>query len=195
MKSPFDNHEQTALHRMSESVSSILSALGEDVMREGLKETPKRVAKSFLDLTAGYQFSVSDVVGDAIFPCQGEGMILQNGIEFFSLCEHHLLPFFGEVKVAYLPDRRIIGLSKIGRIIDIFAKRLQVQEHLNHQIADALDKILSPKGLAVVIEAKHFCMMMRGVKKQVANTLTSEFRGVFKTDPILRSDFLQTIKK
>jgi GTP cyclohydrolase I len=177
------------------AVSQILSSLGEDLERPGLIETPKRVAKSLTELTSGYHFSVADVAGNAIFPCQSSGMILQKNIEFYSLCEHHLLPFFGQIHVAYLPNKKIIGLSKVGRIIDIFAKRLQVQEHLNHEIAQALDDLLEPHGVAVSIEANHFCMMMRGVKKQTGITCTSEYRGRFNTDDQMRRDFLSAIKK
>ncbi len=177
------------------AVSQILSSLGEDVQRPGLIETPKRVAKSLTELTSGYHFTAADVAGNAIFPCQSSGMVVQKNIEFYSLCEHHLLPFYGQIHVAYVPDRKIIGLSKVGRIIDIFSKRLQVQEHLNHEIAQALDDLLKPHGVAVCIEANHFCMMMRGVKKQSGLTSTSEYRGSFLTDPHMRKEFLDAIKK
>lgn len=180
---------------LKNAVSQILSSLGEDINRPGLIETPKRVAKSLAELTSGYQLSIEKIAGNAIFPCQSTGMILQKNIEFYSLCEHHLLPFFGHVHVAYFPNKKIIGLSKVGRIIDMFAKRLQVQEHLNHEIAQALFDILEPKGVAVAIEANHFCMMMRGVKKQNGTTCTSEFKGIFETDDQVRKDFLSAIKK
>jgi GTP cyclohydrolase I len=179
---------------ISDSVLSILKALKEDTSRPGLKDTPKRVSKSLTYLTNGQHLTASDVVGDAIFPCQSQGMILQKDVEFYSLCEHHLLPFFGKIHVAYLPDQKIIGLSKIGRIIDIFSRRLQVQENLTHQIAESIDQILKPRGVAVVIEAQHFCMMMRGVKKQGNLTHTSEYRKAFEHDHLLRADFLQAIK-
>lgn len=179
---------------INEAVVKILAALGEDISRPGLQDTPKRVADSFLDLTNGYGMSLSDVVGNAIFPCQAEGMVIQTGIEFFSLCEHHLLPFFGEVHVAYLPNQHIIGLSKIGRIIDLFAKRLQVQENLTYQIAHAIDSLLKPKGVAVQICASHFCMMMRGVKKQGAQTITTEFSGTFARDTAHKADFIAAIR-
>lgn len=177
------------------SIAKILNALGEDSARPGLRDTPKRVARSLKELTNGYGMSPADIVGDAVFPCEASGMILQKGIEFYSLCEHHLLPFFGQVHFAYLPDKKIIGLSKIGRLIDVFAKRLQVQENLTHQVADAMMKLLNPKGVAIVVEASHFCMMMRGVKKQNGCTITCEYTGEFKTDHQLRSNFLEAIKK
>jgi GTP cyclohydrolase I len=179
---------------IARAISTVLSALGEDTSRSGLEDTPKRVATSLLDLTSGQGISPSDIVGDAIFPCDSQGMVLQKNIEFYSLCEHHLLPFFGRVHLAYLPNKRIIGLSKIGRIIDLFAKRLQVQENLTHQIATAIDNLLTPMGVAIMIEAHHFCMMMRGVNKQGASTTTSEFTGIFRNDHILRADFLHALK-
>lgn len=184
---------QENLARISDAMRQILSSLGEDISRPGLKDTPLRVAKSLSYLTDGQGVHPSDVVGDAIFPCESEGMIVQKSIEFYSLCEHHLLPFFGHVHVAYVPDKKIIGLSKIGRIIDLFAKRLQVQEHLTHQIAEAVLQLLQPKGVAVVVQAQHFCMMMRGVQKQGALTMTSEYRGIFTIDNNVKQDFLKAI--
>lgn len=177
------------------AMSHVLEALGEDLERPGLRETPMRVERSLRELTSGYGMSPADIVGDAIFACAAEGMILQKGIEFYSMCEHHLLPFFGEVHLAYLPDKKIIGLSKIGRLIDVFSKRLQVQENLTHQIVHTLTKLLQPKGVAIVVEAQHFCMMMRGVKKQSGLTITCDYTGEFKTDHMLRSNFLEAIKK
>lgn len=190
-----DKRAHDEQQKIGDAISQVLLSLGEDISRPGLLDTPKRVAKSLLDLTSGQAISPTDIVGDAIFPCESEGMILQKGVEFFSLCEHHLLPFFGQVHLAYVPNQKIIGLSKIGRIIDIFAKRLQVQENLTHQIASAIDYLLKPKGVAVFVEANHFCMMMRGVKKQGGVTITTEYAGEFKTDHVLRADFLRAIKK
>jgi GTP cyclohydrolase IA len=180
---------------ISNAMAQIIAALGENSDRPGIKDTPLRVAKSLLYLTDGYNLHPSDIVGNAVFPCESEGMIVQKDIEFFSLCEHHLLPFFGRAHVAYLPDKKIIGLSKVGRIIDIFAKRLQVQEHLTHQIAHSIHDLLKPKGVAVMIEAQHFCMMMRGVQKQGALTITSEYLGEFKNDQAVKSDFLKNIQR
>ena len=179
---------------IANAVSQILLALGENKEREGLLDTPKRVAKSLLELTSGHGVNPTDVVQGAIFSTESSGMVLQKDLEFHSLCEHHLLPFSGKVHVAYLPDKNIIGLSKISRVIDVFARRLQVQENLTLQIAKAIDDLLKPRGVAVMVEASHFCMMMRGVKKQGSLTLTSEFIGAFAQDNILRSDFLRTIK-
>ncbi|HXW52781.1 MAG TPA: GTP cyclohydrolase I FolE, partial [Myxococcota bacterium] len=161
--------------KIAEAIAKILEALNEDSSRSGLRDTPKRVAKSLIDLTSGQYLTLKDVTGGAIFPSDTEGMVLQRGIEFYSLCEHHLLPFFGHVHLAYLPDNRIVGLSKLGRIVDLFSRRLQVQENLTHQILTAIDDLLSPKGAAVAVEAEHLCMMMRGIKKQGAVTRTCEF--------------------
>jgi GTP cyclohydrolase I len=180
---------------VASAVAQIITSLGEDLARPGLRDTPMRVTKSFAELTSGYGVNPADIVSDALFPCASAGMILQKGIEFYSLCEHHLLPFFGEVHLAYFPHEKIIGLSKIGRLIDVYAKRLQVQENLTHQIVDALTNLLHPKGIAIVVEARHFCMMMRGVKKQNGLTVTCEYTGAFKTDHDLRMNFLEAIKK
>lgn len=180
---------------LKDAVAKILISLGENLDRPGLVETPRRVAEALLDLTSGNGIAASDLVNNAIFPCNSMGMVLQKEIEFYSLCEHHLLPFFGHVHVAYIPDQKIIGLSKVGRIIDIFAKRLQVQENLTHQILDSIHDLLKPKGIAVSIEAQHFCMMMRGIKKQGSITQTNEYRGLFEEDINLRLEFLRAIKK
>ena len=180
--------------KIAAAFEQILEALGEDKNRPGLRDTPKRVAKSLLELNSGFGFNPSDVVAGAIFPTESSGMVLQKNLEFHSLCEHHLLPFVGKVHVAYLPDKKIIGLSKIPRVIDVFARRLQVQENLTFQIANAISELIKPLGVAVVVEASHFCMSMRGVKKQSGTTITSEFLGAFKQDPVLRSDFWRGLK-
>jgi GTP cyclohydrolase I len=189
-----ETNREVDIKRMSMAVKEILSLLGENPLRSGLKDTPERVALSLLELTSGQGFSALDLLNDAIFPCPSSGMVLQKGLEFYSLCEHHLLPFFGQVHVAYMPDKNIIGLSKVGRIVDIFAKRLQVQENLTHEIAQAINDIVKPKGIAVVVEAQHFCMMMRGIKKQGSTTRTTEYRGSFEADANLRLEFMQMIK-
>jgi GTP cyclohydrolase IA len=189
-----ETNREVDIKRMSMAVKEILSLLGENPLRSGLKDTPERVALSLLELTSGQGFSALDLLNDAIFPCPSSGMVLQKGLEFYSLCEHHLLPFFGRIHLAYLPDKNIIGLSKLGRIIDIFAKRLQVQETLTHQIAHALNNIVKPHGVAVIIEASHLCMMMRGVKKQGSLTITREYIGRFNDDPIVRSEFISAVK-
>ena len=172
----------------------IISVLGEDPSREGLLDTPKRFAKSVQFLTSGYQSSVKEVVGKGIFAAESSEMVIVKDIELYSMCEHHMLPFFGKTHVAYIPNKKIIGLSKIPRIVDVFARRLQVQERLTSQIADALMEELNPMGVAVVIEAAHFCMMMRGVEKQNSKTITSAMRGEFYSDPTTRKEFLELIR-
>jgi GTP cyclohydrolase I len=175
-------------------LSDILLTIGEDPKREGLVDTPKRFAKSIQFLTSGYQSTVKEVVGNALFKAESSEMVIVKDIEMYSLCEHHMLPFFGKAHVAYIPDKKIIGLSKIPRLVDVFARRLQVQERLTAQIADALVEVLKPLGVAVVIEACHFCMMMRGVEKQNSQTITSAMRGDFYSDPTTRAEFLTLLK-
>ena len=167
-----------------------LELIGEDPEREGLLRTPERVAKSLAWLTRGAQEDPADVFGDAVFEETHENMVMVRDIELYSLCEHHMLPFFGKAHVAYVPDGRIVGLSKIPRLVEVFARRLQVQERLTEQIADAIDDLLRPKGVGVVIEAVHLCMMMRGVEKQNSRTLTSALRGKFRDCPMTRNEFL-----
>ena len=172
-------------------VRDMLAALGEDAGREGLVKTPERVEKSLRWLTQGYGQSIHDAVGDAIFEESHQSMIMVRDIELYSLCEHHMLPFFGRAHVAYIPDGKIMGLSKAARIVDVFARRLQVQERLTDQIADAVMEVLAPHGVGVVIEAAHFCMMMRGVEKQNSRTVTSALRGIFRDDSKTRDEFLR----
>jgi GTP cyclohydrolase IA len=168
-----------------------LELIGETPTREGLVDTPKRVSKSLRWLTQGYRTCVEDVVGTGIFKSEGHrNMVMVRDIELYSLCEHHMLPFFGKAHVAYIPNGHIVGLSKIPRIVDVFARRLQVQERLTEEIAEAIDDILKPSGVGVVIEAFHLCMMMRGVEKQNSRTITSALRGGFKDDPKTREEFL-----
>jgi GTP cyclohydrolase IA len=168
-----------------------LEIIGENPDREGLRDTPKRVAKSLRWLTQGYRTCVEDVVGNGIFKSEGHrNMVMVRDIELYSLCEHHMLPFFGKAHVAYIPDGHIVGLSKIPRIVDVFARRLQVQERLTEEIASAIDDVLKPTGVGVVIEAFHLCMMMRGVEKQNSKTITSALRGGFKDDSKTREEFL-----
>jgi len=176
---------------MAALVQRQLALLGEDPAREGLLRTPERVAKSLAWLTSGYSTSVEDVVGEGVFAEAHDNMVMVRDIEMYSLCEHHLLPFFGKVHVAYVPNGRIIGLSKLPRIVEVFARRLQVQERLTQQIADAICEVLQPRGVGVVIEAAHLCMMMRGVEKQNSSTITSALRGVFLDDPRTREEFLR----
>jgi GTP cyclohydrolase I len=176
--------------RYASLVRRQLALLGEDPEREGLLKTPERVAKAMGFLTRGYGERLGDIVGDAIFAEEHRNMVMVRDIELYSLCEHHLLPFFGKAHVAYIPDGRIVGLSKLPRIVDHFARRLQVQERLTEQIAGAVDDVLGPLGVGVVIEAFHLCMMMRGVEKQNSRTITSALRGVFRDDPRTRDEFL-----
>ena len=175
----------------TDKVAEILAALGEDPRREGLLKTPERVEGSLRWLTQGYWQTVADVVGDAVFEESHQSMIMVRDIELYSLCEHHLLPFFGRAHVAYIPDGKILGLSKVARVVDVFARRLQVQERLTDQIADAIMDVLKPTGVGVVIEAAHFCMMMRGVEKQNSRTVTSALRGIFRDDSKTRDEFLR----
>lgn len=176
---------------LAELMHATLERLGEDPGRDGLLRTPERVDKSLRFLTHGYGLSVQDAVGSAIFEEPHESMVLVKDIEMYSLCEHHMLPFFGKVHVAYIPQKRIVGLSKLPRIVDIFARRLQVQERLTEQIADALSEVLNPQGVGIIIEAYHLCMMMRGVQKQNSKTITSAMRGVFLDDMRTRDEFLR----
>jgi GTP cyclohydrolase I len=172
-------------------VEQMLTALGEDPEREGLVKTPERVESSLRWLTQGYHQSVADVVGDAVFEETHQSMIMVRDIEMYSLCEHHLLPFFGRAHVAYIPNGKIVGLSKMARIVDVFARRLQVQERMTDQIADAVMDTINPHGVGVVIEAAHFCMMMRGVEKQNSRAVTSAVRGIFRDDSKTRDEFLR----
>jgi GTP cyclohydrolase IA len=168
-----------------------LQLLGEEPEREGLLTTPERVAKAMSFLTDGYGMSLEGVVGDALFEEEHENMVMVRDIELYSLCEHHMLPFFGKAHVAYIPNGRIVGLSKLPRIVDMFARRLQVQERLTEQVAKAIEEVLEPRGVGVVIEAFHMCMMMRGVEKQNSRTITSALRGVFRDDGKTRDEFLR----
>jgi GTP cyclohydrolase I len=171
----------------------LLSELGEDPEREALLRTPARVAESLRFLTQGYGVDVRDLIRDAVYAEPYEEMVLVRDVEVYSLCEHHMLPFYGRAHIAYMPRGRIVGLSKLPRLVDVFARRLQVQERLTTQIAEALDEALHPYGVAVVIEAFHLCMMMRGVQKQNSQTVTSALTGVFRSDPKTRSEFLELI--
>ena len=179
---------------LQELTQKLLIALGEDPERNGLEKTPKRVAESYSFLTSGYNMNVKDVIGDAIFDTEGQEMVILKDIEVFSLCEHHLLPFFGKCHIAYLPKDKIIGLSKLSRIVNVFARRLQIQERLTAQIAQAIQDELNPYGVGVVMHARHLCMMMRGVEKQLPDSITSCMLGTFKTDPKTRSEFLDLLK-
>jgi GTP cyclohydrolase I len=183
------------LASMERSFRDLLEAIGEDPQRQGLLKTPCRAARSLEFLTNGYRQNLDDIVNDAIFDSDASEIVLVKDIELYSMCEHHLLPFIGKSHVAYIPNGKVIGLSKVARIVDVFARRLQIQENLTVQIADALMKTLRPSGVAVVIEAKHLCMMMRGVEKQNSVMTTSCLLGSFKEDARTRSEFLALLKE
>jgi GTP cyclohydrolase I len=188
----FDDVSEVYSPRLEALVRAQLEEIGEDPDREGLVRTPLRVAKAMDYLTSGYTTSLEEVVNDAVFDAEGaEEMVLVRDVEFYSMCEHHMLPFFGKASVAYLPKGKIIGLSKVARIVDVYARRLQVQERLTNQVADALSDVLDPYGVGVIMEGQHLCMMMRGVQKQESNTVTSSMRGTFRSDARTRAEFLE----
>ncbi|MBL8739362.1 MAG: GTP cyclohydrolase I FolE [Planctomycetes bacterium] len=176
------------------SVSRMLQDLDPSPEREGLRDTPRRVEKAFRFYTAGYQQDPKKVIGDALFEAETDEMVLVKNIELYSLCEHHLAPFFGKAHVAYIPSKKIVGLSKIARVVEIYARRLQVQERLTMQVAQALQEVLQPRGVGVVVEASHLCMMMRGVEKQNSSTVTSCLLGSFRKDERTRTEFLKLVR-
>jgi GTP cyclohydrolase IA len=180
---------------IADLMRQVLGHLGEDPTREGLVRTPARADKALQFLTSGYAADLSAIVNNALFDVEYDEMVIVKDIEFFSLCEHHLLPFYGKAHVAYLPDKKVIGLSKIPRIVDMFARRLQVQERLTQQIAQTVQEVLKPKGVGVICEARHFCMMMRGVEKQHSGTVTSAMLGGFRQNKETRDEFLSLIKQ
>jgi GTP cyclohydrolase I len=175
-------------------IAALLAELGENAQREGLERTPERVAKALRYLTAGYTQKVEEILNDALFVEEYDEMVVVKDIDFFSLCEHHLLPFFGKAHVAYVPAQKIVGLSKIPRLVEMFARRLQVQERLTTQIATTLDEVLRPRGVAVVMEGVHLCMLMRGVEKQNSKAVTSAMLGVFRERGETRAEFMELIK-
>ena len=188
---PADAADATPFQKI---VAEMLRELGENPSRDGLLKTPERVEKSLRWLTRGYELSVRDVIGDAVFDEDHHNMVLVKDIEMYSMCEHHMLPFFGKVHVAYIPNGKIVGLSKLPRVVEVFSRRLQVQERLTEQIAQAIMEALQPQGVGVVIEAAHLCMMMRGVEKQNSKTITSAMKGVFLDDVRTREEFLRFVR-
>ena len=191
MENPFSEEEK--IDNLSSRYSDILDLTGEDINREGLVKTPKRAAKAMNFLTSGYQLNAREIILSAMFKEPYNEMVIVKDIEFYSLCEHHLLPFYGKAHIAYIPNGYIVGLSKLPRVVDVFARRLQVQERLTQEILDVIDFALKPHGVAIVIEASHMCMMMRGVQKQTSKTTTSAFTGEFKNVET-RNEFLQLLK-
>lgn len=175
-------------------IAAIISELGEDVKREGLKETPARYAKAMKFFTSGYDLDPKKAMGRALFNAESKEMVIVKDIELYSMCEHHLLPFIGKAHVAYIPNRKIIGLSKIPRIVDVYARRLQVQERLTIQVSEALMDLIQPLGVAVIIECYHLCMMMRGVEKQNSKTVTSSVLGEFRENPSTRAEMLKLLR-
>ena len=175
------------------AVAALLRAIGERPDREGLRNTPRRVARTYAELLSGYRADPAQIVNGAVFNISYDEMVIVRDIEFYSLCEHHLLPFIGRAHVAYMPDGKVVGLSKIPRIVDLYARRLQVQERMTRQIADEIQRLLEPKGVAVVMEALHLCMTMRGVRKHDARMTTSAMHGAFRTNPSTRQEFLDNI--
>lgn len=186
-------NKEAKLEEIAKATSKILTLLGEDTNREGLIKTPMRVAKALEFLTSGYQENPHDILNEALFSTSNDEMVLVRDIEFYSMCEHHILPIIGRVHVAYIPDGKVVGLSKIPRIVNVFARRLQIQEQLTEQIADAITEVIKPKGVAVVVHARHMCMEMRGVQKINSTTVSSALRGLFKSDERTRSEFYNLI--
>jgi GTP cyclohydrolase I len=180
---------------MQDLIARLLSALGEDPSREGLRDTPKRVEKSLKFLTSGYAADIDEVINNALFSVDYSEMVIVKDIDFYSLCEHHLLPFFGKCHIAYIPQQKVIGLSKIPRLVDVFARRLQVQERLTHQVAEVIQDRIAPLGVAVVMEGTHLCMSMRGVEKQNSFAVTSAMLGAFRENARTRMEFLELIKR
>jgi GTP cyclohydrolase I len=183
------SHTPADTDRVAKIIRDFLGAIGEDPAREGLTETPRRVAEAWGEFTSGYAVDVEALLSEGVFEERHDGMVLVKDIEFYSVCEHHLVPFFGTCSVAYLPDKRVVGLSKVARLVEAFARRLQMQERMTDEIARALDRHLEPRGVAVSVEARHLCMMMRGVGKHGASAVTSAMLGAFKTDAVVAAEF------
>ncbi len=197
MLMPTETLAPTTLENASiqELYREMLLRVGEDPTRDGLLRTPERMEQSMAFLTRGYKQTVADVLHDALFDVDYDEMVIVKDIEFYSLCEHHLLPFYGKAHLAYVPNGKVIGLSKVARLVDVFARRLQVQERLTRQVSDAIEEAIKPQGVAVILEAQHLCMMMRGVEKQHSHTVTSSMLGVFKTQQQTRNEFLSLVRR
>jgi len=178
---------------MKEAVKQILEDIGEDVNREGLLDTPKRVEKAWKFICSGYNQDAQEIIKSALFTSSNNEMVIIKDIEFYSMCEHHMLPIIGKAHIAYIPNGKVVGLSKIPRVVDVFARRLQIQEQMTEQIADAINKAISPKGVAVVLDARHMCMEMRGVEKICSTTVTSALRGIFKKEKKTKDEFMSII--
>lgn len=183
------------MESIEDAVRHILHCVGEDPQREGLLDTPERVAKAYRFLTEGYRQTLDEIVHNALFESPGDEMIIVKDIEVFSLCEHHMLPFYGKAHVGYIPNGKVLGVSKVARIVDMYARRLQLQERLTEQVANALQKAVQPKGVGVIMEAQHLCMMMRGVEKQNSVMTTSAMRGAFRERGPTRAEFIDLVKK
>lgn len=183
------------LQKLADHAKAQIELLGEDASRDGLEKTPMRVAKSLEFLTSGYRQDLRKVLNGALFEVRSDEMVIVRDIDFYSMCEHHMLPFFGKVHIAYLPTKKVVGLSKLPRLVDVFARRLQVQERMTHEIAEALHNLVKPQGVGVVVEAQHLCMMMRGVQKQNSYAITSAMLGSFREDGRTRSEFLDLIRQ
>lgn len=181
--------------RIEAATGEILQAVGEDPTREGLQETPRRVAKAYEELLSGYRTDPAQLINNAIFDVEYDDMVIVRDIEFYSLCEHHMLPFLGKAHIAYIPNQKVIGLSKIPRIVDMFARRLQVQERLTRQVADFINEVLEPKGVGVVMEGVHMCSLMRGVKKHESSMTTSAMLGIFRENDITRREFMSHLNR
>ncbi len=191
---PSQSLAEDSVLKLIGSVKDILSSVGEDPDREGLQKTPHRVAKAYEYLTSGYRMNLQEIINDAVFSDANNGMVIARDIELYSLCEHHLLPFYGRAHIGYIPNSKVIGLSKIPRIVDMFSRRLQIQERLTSQIQETLTQVLEPQGVAVVIQSRHMCMMMRGTEKQNSEVTTSSMSGVFQTNEKTRMEFLSLIR-
>ena len=194
-KPPFVSSPQSNDAQTADLYARLIESTGEDLTRAGLVDTPERASKAFSFVTQGYEQTLEEVTNGAIFPTDNDEMVIVSSIEFYSLCEHHVLPFYGVAHVGYLPDGKVLGLSKVARIVDMYARRLQIQESLTHQIAEAIQTVTGCRGVGVVMEASHMCMMMRGVSKQQSSTRTSAYLGNFKTDANIRQEFLAGLPK